>query len=91
MGTILAGEYGEVVAGKGFEKIENGAERKTKTAKNNFFEKIESFPCIFRQDVLIYLRLFKRAKQNIRVWRSLVSRLNGVQEAAGSNPVTRTN
>ena len=29
-------------------------------------------------------------KQNIRVWRSLVSRLNGVQEAAGSNPVTRT-
>ena len=27
----------------------------------------------------------------IRVWRSLVSRLNGVQEAAGSNPVTRTN
>ena len=29
-------------------------------------------------------------EQNIRVWRSLVSRLNGVQEAAGSNPVTRT-
>ena len=29
-------------------------------------------------------------KINIRVWRSLVSRLNGVQEAAGSNPVTRT-
>ena len=26
----------------------------------------------------------------LRVWRSLVSRLNGVQEAAGSNPVTRT-
>ena len=24
------------------------------------------------------------------VWRSLVARLNGVQEAAGSNPVTRT-
>ena len=33
----------------------------------------------------------RSAKQgNIRVWRSLVSRLNGVQEAAGSNPVTRT-
>ena len=32
----------------------------------------------------------RAAKQNIRVWRSLVSRLNGVQEAAGSNPVTRT-
>ena len=30
------------------------------------------------------------SKVNIRVWRSLVSRLNGVQEAAGSNPVTRT-
>ena len=29
------------------------------------------------------------AREN-RVWRSLVSRLNGVQEAAGSNPVTRT-
>ena len=25
-----------------------------------------------------------------RVWRSLVARLNGVQEAAGSTPVTRT-
>ena len=25
-----------------------------------------------------------------RVWRSLVARLNGVQEAAGSIPVTRT-
>ena len=31
-----------------------------------------------------------RIRHNIRVWRSLVSRLNGVQEAAGSNPVTRT-
>ena len=28
--------------------------------------------------------------QNIRVWRSLVSRLTGGQEAAGSSPVTRT-
>jgi hypothetical protein len=26
----------------------------------------------------------------IRVWRRLVARLNGVQEAAGSTPVTRT-
>ena len=39
---------------------------------------------------------FRRACANInklkgnRVWRSLVSRLNGVQEAAGSSPVTRT-
>ena len=31
-----------------------------------------------------------RDASKIRVWRSLVSRLNGVQEAAGSNPVTRT-
>ena len=31
-----------------------------------------------------------RDASNFRVWRSLVSRLNGVQEAAGSNPVTRT-
>ena len=30
------------------------------------------------------------ADGDFRVWRSLVSRLNGVQEAAGSNPVTRT-
>ena len=29
-------------------------------------------------------------KNCIRVWRSLVARLNGVQEAAGSTPVTRT-
>ena len=29
-------------------------------------------------------------KINIRVWLSLVERLNGVQEAAGSTPVTRT-
>ena len=35
--------------------------------------------------VLLYASI-----QDFRVWRSLVSRLNGVQEAAGSNPVTRT-
>gem|GEM_PF-6969147 len=29
-------------------------------------------------------------RQESRVWRSLVARLNGVQEAAGSIPVTRT-
>ena len=29
-------------------------------------------------------------RKQIRVWRSLVARLNGVQEAAGSTPVTRT-
>ena len=30
------------------------------------------------------------AQENIRVWRSLVSRLNGVQEASSSNLDTRT-
>lgn len=32
----------------------------------------------------------RETQSKIRVWRSLVSRLNGVQEAAGSTPVTRT-
>jgi hypothetical protein len=36
-------------------------------------------------EVLIQQRLV-----HIRVWRRLVARLNGVQEAAGSTPVTRT-
>ena len=35
-------------------------------------------------------KVLRENEVNIRVWRSLVSRLNGVQEAAGSNPVTRT-
>ena len=34
--------------------------------------------------------LVRRQKVNIRVWRSLVSRLNGVQEASSSNLDTRT-
>ena len=38
----------------------------------------------------ILIKLTCAAEMNIRVWRSLVSRLNGVQEAAGSSPVTRT-
>ena len=36
-------------------------------------------------DIIIFAE-----KNSIRVWRSLVARLNGVQEAAGSTPVTRT-
>ena len=39
---------------------------------------------------LCYTSPVAKRRHNIRVWRSLVSRLNGVQEAAGSNPVTRT-
>ncbi|SBW04213.1 hypothetical protein KL86CLO1_11878 [uncultured Eubacteriales bacterium] len=42
--------------------------------------------CNFRTVMLLY----QSRLSDIRVWRSLVSRLNGVQEAAGSNPVTRT-
>ena len=34
--------------------------------------------------------LLCRSSVQIRVWRSLVSRLTGGQEAAGSSPVTRT-
>ncbi len=45
--------------------------------------------CIFRQGVLIYSSA-EAQEQNIRVWRSLVSRLNGVQEASSSNLDTRT-
>ena len=41
-------------------------------------------------DRVCYYTVAVRKQHNIRVWRSLVSRLNGVQEAAGSNPVTRT-
>ena len=44
--------------------------------------------CIFPHSVVLYLRSKKCVC--IRVWRSLVSRLTGGQEAAGSSPVTRT-
>ena len=37
-----------------------------------------------------YTQAVGKPQAYIRVWRSLVSRLNGVQEAAGTNPVTRT-
>ena len=36
------------------------------------------------------LSYFSRLNDDIRVWRSLVSRLNGVQEASSSNLDTRT-
>ena len=56
-----------------------------------FFKKTQIPSCIFLSRMLVYLRSIDRAKLNIRVWRSLVSRLTGGQEAAGSSPVTRTN
>ena len=55
-----------------------------------FFKKTQIPSCIFLSRMLVYLRSIDRAKLNIRVWRSLVSRLTGGQEAAGSSPVTRT-
>ena len=47
--------------------------------------------CIaIRVQIWYYNRAQRRNEVNIRVWRRLVARLNGVQEAAGSTPVTRT-
>ena len=40
---------------------------------------------------ICYYMWAERNTVHFRVWRSLVSRLNGVQEAASSNLVTRTN
>ena len=56
--------------------------KKSKNVKNT--------PCISPTDMLILVSCLRETGINIRVWRSLVSRLNGVQEAAGSSPVTRT-
>ena len=53
------------------------------------FQKKQNKACIFRQGVLIYPSVHV-TQWNIRVWRSLVSRLNGVQEASSSNLDTRT-
>ena len=58
--------------------------------KRKNFEKIENNACIFRSYVVSYQSRQESGKQNIRVWRSLVSRLNGVQEASSSNLDTRT-
>ena len=44
----------------------------------------------FFQKRLDFLRLMWYHNPCIRVWRSLVARLTGGQEAAGSSPVTRT-
>ena len=53
------------------------------------FQKFEKKACIFLKCMVIY-RSRRERQQNIRVWRSLVSRLNGVQEASSSNLDTRT-
>ena len=53
-------------------------------------KKIEKNACIFRSYVVSYRSRQESGKQNNRVWRSLVSRLNGVQEASSSNLDTRT-
>ena len=56
--------------------------------EKKFCKKYEENTCFGVPSMLIYMSRLKQ--DDIRVWRSLVSRLNGVQEAAGSNPVTRT-
>ena len=60
------------------------------TNKKINFKIFEKSTCIFRKDVVTY-RSRLETDANIRVWRSLVSRLNGVQEASSSNLDTRTN
>ena len=57
------------------------------------FLKILKKVLAFFQEVCYYIGAEKNSEKNnkdFRVWRSLVSRLNGVQEAASSNLVTRT-
>ena len=41
-------------------------------------------------DKSLYYAIIGKSLRDIRVWRSLVARLTGGQEAAGSSPVTRT-
>ena len=54
------------------------------------FCKKNNFPsCFFQEGMVVCFRLI-RENEYTRVWRSLVSRLTGGQEAAGSSPVTRT-
>ena len=67
--------------------MKSGSTRKS--GWRNFFEKPRK-KCLTISGVRANISKSSRARHNIRVWRSLVSRLNGVQEAAGSNPVTRT-
>ena len=52
-----------------------------------FFQILKNNACFSESVVLLYS---SRLSGKIRVWRSLVSRLNGVQEASSSNLDTRT-
>ena len=75
--TILAQLYGRMTL-DGVHPVRAGRKRKNK--------KFENTSCISFRTVIIYLLSLRGAtKQKIRVWRSLVSRLNGVQEALSSN------
>ena len=57
--------------------------------KEKISKKSKKKTCIFPEYMLVYVS--RRVTQvHIRVWRSLVSRLNGVQEASSSNLDTRT-
>ena len=62
------------------------AENKRELARKNI---ISQYDLQTAENCGILSGLFE-AQQNIRVWRSLVSRLNGVQEASSSNLDTRT-
>ena len=64
------------------------AEKQPELLEKNKSEKQEKNTCIFWEDVLSYRS--RQGDDGIRVWRSLVSRLNGVQEASSSNLDTRT-
>ena len=70
-------------------KAWNGKGRWDEFALEKFFEKNKNNACIFSKGVILYGSC-RETVQNIRVWRSLVSRLNGVQEASSSNLDTRT-
>ena len=66
-----------------------GALSTKRTAPQEKNKKIENWGLQNEKRYAIITKLSGR-QQNIRVWRSLVSRLNGVQEALSSNLNTRT-
>ena len=74
-----------------FDKTKKGYKTFSALCKpSGKIKKCKNTPCISPTDMLILVSCLRETGVNIRVWRSLVSRLNGVQEAAGSSPVTRT-
>ena len=62
-----------------------GFRRSTSKSVKKLLKKLLTFITI----MYIIMKLSGK-NSNIRVWRSLVARLTGGQEAAGSSPVTRT-